>query len=140
MADATGGITDLAWISALYALGHKAANGANPRQVQQEILEHIVRGFDAESGSIALIVKVLTINLKSRPALICPAAPSVTSSRVALAYSVMWWRQASLFSSTATLPKRDCPFARTKRATGQRIRRCAGRSACRNARLAPWPS
>ena len=57
MADATGGITDLAWISALYALGHKAANGANPRQVQQEILEHIVRGFDAESGSIALIVQ-----------------------------------------------------------------------------------
>ena len=41
MADATGGITDLAWISALYALGHKAASGAHPRQVQQEILEHI---------------------------------------------------------------------------------------------------
>src|SRR5436305_14452180 len=52
-----GGITDLGWISALYALGQKAANGANPRQVQQEILEHIVRGFDAESGSIALIVE-----------------------------------------------------------------------------------
>ena len=57
MAHATGGITDLAWISALYALGHKAANGAHPRQVQQEILEHIVRGFDAESGSIALTVE-----------------------------------------------------------------------------------
>jgi two-component system NtrC family sensor kinase len=57
MGNDTGGITDLAWISALYALGHKAANGAHPRQVQQEILEHIVRGFDAESGSIALIVE-----------------------------------------------------------------------------------
>jgi two-component system, NtrC family, sensor kinase len=52
-----GGVTDLAWISALYALGQKAANGGNPRQVQQEILEHIVRGLDAESGSIALIVE-----------------------------------------------------------------------------------
>ena len=57
MESAAGGITDLAWISALYALGQKAANGANPRQVQQEILEHIVRGLDAESGSIALIVE-----------------------------------------------------------------------------------
>jgi len=57
VASAAGGITDLAWISALYALGQKAANGANPRQVQQEILEHIVRGLDAESGSIALLVE-----------------------------------------------------------------------------------
>ncbi|MGE5170139.1 MAG: ATP-binding protein [Rudaea sp.] len=52
----SGGITDLAWICALYELGQKAANGAHPQQVRQEILEHIVRGFDAESGSIALIV------------------------------------------------------------------------------------
>ena len=51
-----GRITDLAWISALYELGQKAANGAHPQQVRQEILEHIVRGFDAESGSIALTV------------------------------------------------------------------------------------
>ena len=52
----SGTITDLAWISALYELGQKAANGAHPQQVLQEILEHIVHGFDAESGSIALIV------------------------------------------------------------------------------------
>ena len=51
-----GRITDLGWICALYELGQKAANGAHPQQVRQEILEHIVRGFDAESGSIALIV------------------------------------------------------------------------------------
>lgn len=56
MASGTGRITDLAWICALYELGQKAANGAQPQQVRQEILEHIVRGFDAESGSIALIV------------------------------------------------------------------------------------
>jgi two-component system, NtrC family, sensor kinase len=56
MGSGTGRITDLAWIGALYELGQKAANGAQPQQVRQEILEHIVRGFDAESGSIALIV------------------------------------------------------------------------------------
>jgi signal transduction histidine kinase len=56
LAPGCGRITDLAWISALYELGQKAANGAHPQQVRQEILEHIVRGFDAESGSIALIV------------------------------------------------------------------------------------
>src|SRR6476646_256760 len=56
IASGTGRITDLAWIGALYALGQKAANGAHPQQVRHEILEHIVRGFDAESGSIELIV------------------------------------------------------------------------------------
>ena len=52
-----GRINDLAWICALYELGQRAANGADPQRVRQEILEHIVRGFDAESGSIALIVE-----------------------------------------------------------------------------------
>jgi two-component system NtrC family sensor kinase len=56
MQSGTGTITDLVWISALYELGQKAANGAHPQNVRQEILEHIVHGFDAESGSIALIV------------------------------------------------------------------------------------
>jgi signal transduction histidine kinase len=59
-----GTITDLEWISALYALGQKAANGAHPQQVRQEILEHIVRGFGAESGSIALIVDGTTDQLE----------------------------------------------------------------------------
>ena len=56
LAPGGGRTTDLAWISALYELGQKAANGAHPQQVRQEILEHIVHGFTAESGSIALIV------------------------------------------------------------------------------------
>jgi hypothetical protein len=33
----TDRITDLAWIGALYELGQKAANGAHPQQVRQEI-------------------------------------------------------------------------------------------------------
>ena len=49
-------VTDLAWIRALYELGQTAANGNDPLQVRQDILNHLVEGFDAESGSIALIV------------------------------------------------------------------------------------
>ncbi len=47
---------DLAWIRALYEFGQTAAYGADPLRVRQDILTHIVQGFDAESGSIALIV------------------------------------------------------------------------------------
>jgi two-component system, NtrC family, sensor kinase len=56
MTSGTARTTDLAWICALYELGQKAANGGHPQHVRQEILEHIVRGLQAESGSIALIV------------------------------------------------------------------------------------
>jgi two-component system NtrC family sensor kinase len=49
--------TDFAWITALYELGQRAANGADSQGARQAILEHIVRGFDAESGSIALVVE-----------------------------------------------------------------------------------
>src|SRR4029453_6446944 len=52
-----GQTMDFAWICALYELGQSAANGADPQRVRQDILEHIVRGFDAESGSIALIAE-----------------------------------------------------------------------------------
>jgi two-component system, NtrC family, sensor kinase len=47
---------DFAWIRALYEFGQTAAYGADPLRVRQDILTHIVQGFDAESGSIALIV------------------------------------------------------------------------------------
>jgi signal transduction histidine kinase len=47
---------DLRWIRALYEFGQQAANGAEPQRVQHNILEHIVSGFEAESGSIALLV------------------------------------------------------------------------------------
>jgi len=47
---------DIAWIRALYEFGQTAAYGADPLRVRQDILMHIVQGFDAESGSIALLV------------------------------------------------------------------------------------
>jgi two-component system, NtrC family, sensor kinase len=53
---AGGKTADLAWIRALYEFGQTAAHGADPLRVQQDILIHIVQGFDAESGSIALVV------------------------------------------------------------------------------------
>jgi len=52
-----GKVGDYGWICALYALGQTAASGAEPLQVQQAILEHIVSGFGAQSGSIALCVE-----------------------------------------------------------------------------------
>jgi signal transduction histidine kinase len=48
---------DFAWIYALYRLGQTVATGIDPRQVQQDILNHIVAGLEAESGSIALVVE-----------------------------------------------------------------------------------
>jgi two-component system, NtrC family, sensor kinase len=50
-------LTDFAWLRALYELGQAAASGAEPLRVQQSILEHIVAGFGASSGSIALCVE-----------------------------------------------------------------------------------
>lgn len=56
LGNGAGKLGDFAWIYALYELGHTAANGADPQQVQQHILEHIVSGLEAQSGSIALRV------------------------------------------------------------------------------------
>ncbi len=47
---------EFAWIHALYEIGQAANNGATERDAHQVILEHFVSGFDAESGSIALLV------------------------------------------------------------------------------------
>ncbi|MEO8304280.1 MAG: ATP-binding protein [Betaproteobacteria bacterium] len=51
-----GKAADLAWVHTLYELGHTAAQGANPIKVYQHMIEHIVTGFGARSGSIALRV------------------------------------------------------------------------------------
>jgi two-component system NtrC family sensor kinase len=56
MPSGAGKTADVAWIRALYEFGHSAASGTDPLRVRQDILNHIVEGFDAESGSIALIV------------------------------------------------------------------------------------
>ncbi|HET7260432.1 MAG TPA: ATP-binding protein [Casimicrobiaceae bacterium] len=42
------------WIVELFELGLRTTSGAHPQRALQDILEHIVRGFDAQGGSIAL--------------------------------------------------------------------------------------
>lgn len=44
----------LSWVLDLYRLGQSAELRDNPRKVQQQILEHIVRGMDAATGSLSL--------------------------------------------------------------------------------------
>ena len=48
-------VTKLSWIYQLYRLGQTTELRDKPQQVQQAILEHIVVGFGAESGALALI-------------------------------------------------------------------------------------
>src|SRR5438876_7123627 len=75
-----GKLSDYGWIYALYELGQTAASGAAPLQVQQDILEHIVSGFDAQSGSIALCVEGPEDLLESAAGIDLP--PGVIGSRL----------------------------------------------------------
>jgi len=44
----------LAWIGELYRLGQSGALRENPAEVQDRILQHIVAGFEASSGALAI--------------------------------------------------------------------------------------
>lgn len=55
-ASETGNAGHLLWVQTLYEMGQAVAEGAGPGQVHQDMLEHIVTGFGAASGSIALHV------------------------------------------------------------------------------------
>ena len=48
-------ITQLSWIYDLYRLGQSGALSGQAGAVQQQILEHIVQGFEGKSGTLALI-------------------------------------------------------------------------------------
>ena len=43
----------LSWIYDLYRMGQSDASRDDPRKVQQQIMEHIVLGMDALSGSLS---------------------------------------------------------------------------------------
>ena len=66
MAPSGGRITDLGWICALYELGQKAANGAHPQQVRQEIQAVLESGADDDlvgladnaTGTLQILLKV----------------------------------------------------------------------------------
>ncbi|PWB47723.1 MAG: histidine kinase [Nitrosomonadales bacterium] len=48
-------VTKLSWVYQLYRLGQTSILRDRPQQVQHAILEHIVEGFGASSGTLALI-------------------------------------------------------------------------------------
>ena len=48
-------IIQLPWIYDLYRLGQGAAPGEQLKTVHQQILEHVVRGFEGQSGALALV-------------------------------------------------------------------------------------
>jgi len=48
-------IIQLPWIYDLYRLGQGAASGEQLKTVHQQILEHVVRGFEGQSGALALV-------------------------------------------------------------------------------------
>lgn len=48
-------ITELSWVHDLYRLGQSGALSGQAEVVQQQILEHIVLGFDGKSGTLALV-------------------------------------------------------------------------------------
>ncbi|TAN74322.1 MAG: GAF domain-containing sensor histidine kinase [Gallionella sp.] len=47
-------VTKLSWVYDLYRLGQSGALGGQAEAVQRQILEHIVRGFEGKSGTLAL--------------------------------------------------------------------------------------
>lgn len=49
-------LDELSWIYDLYRLGQEGALSDNPAEIQQRIIEHIVQGLDADSGSLSLRV------------------------------------------------------------------------------------
>ncbi|MBI5138002.1 MAG: GAF domain-containing protein [Nitrospirae bacterium] len=44
----------LAWIYDLYLIGQRAGTADDPAPLRRELLEHVVRGFDASTGCLAL--------------------------------------------------------------------------------------
>jgi len=48
-------ITKLSWVYDLYRLGQSGALSGQAERVQQQILQHMVQGFDGKSGTLALV-------------------------------------------------------------------------------------
>ncbi len=81
-------MTRLSWIYDLYRLGQSPLLLQNPDKIYQQLLAHIVTGFDARSGSLALLSE-------DRTALTIVAGlelpPGVTGSAIPLGSGVLGW-------------------------------------------------
>ena len=78
----------LSWIYDLYHLGQNSVHEANTAGIYQRILEHIVSGFDAKSGSLALYDSE-SDNLTIVAGIDLPT--SVVGSKVKLGVGVLGW-------------------------------------------------
>ncbi|MDP2785443.1 MAG: ATP-binding protein [Sulfurimicrobium sp.] len=81
-------MTKLSWIYDLYRLGQSPLLLQNPDKIYQQLLAHIVTGFDARSGSLALLSEnrsILTIVAGM------DLPPGVIGSAVSLGSGVLGW-------------------------------------------------
>jgi len=81
-------MTKLSWIYDLYHLGQNALKEGSTAGIYQRILEHIVDGFDAKSGSLALHDSV-TDSLTIVAGIDLPS--SVIGSKVKMGEGVLGW-------------------------------------------------
>ncbi|MDP2827899.1 MAG: ATP-binding protein [Sulfuricellaceae bacterium] len=81
-------MTKLSWIFDLYQLGQSATLLQNPDKIYQQLLAHIVAGFEARSGSLAMLGGDQTI-LTIVAGIDLP--PQVIGSAVPLGSGVLGW-------------------------------------------------
>jgi two-component system, NtrC family, sensor kinase len=82
-------MTKLSWIYDLYLLSQSALAEEDPSRVAGELMKHIVSGFDAQSGSLALCDEVLYDRLVIVAAVDLPA--HVIGTEVTLGDGVLGW-------------------------------------------------
>ena len=80
--------TELSWIFDLYRMTPAISN-VNPQQVSQRLLEHIVKGFNAGSGCLALSDAETPERLAIVAGIALP--PGVVGSHMALGDGVLGW-------------------------------------------------
>ena len=92
-------VTSLNWIVELYRLGQKNTNKSQDQEIYQKILEHVVSGFNADSGSLAFLMNdnkelKLVAGIDLPPGVVGSVVP-VTSSRMG---DVIQLGKATLFN------------------------------------------
>src|SRR5882672_9923680 len=82
-------MTKLSWIYDLYLLSQSALTQEDPSKVSRDLMQHIVSGFDAQSGSLALCDEVIYDRLVIVAAIDLPA--HIIGTEVALGDGVLGW-------------------------------------------------
>ena len=124
-------MTKLSWIYDLYQLGQSPLLLQNPDKIYQQLLAHIVAGFDARNGSLALLSE-------DRSTLTIVAGmdlpPGVIGSTVALGSGVLGWvaQQGQPLLINGDLDASSFPASSVGASRRRRVRRYAGRSSCAN--------